>query len=147
MARAPVKRRATRPATTPAAGPSEAPAPPPDGLQRVVIEAVMPEIDGGRFPAKRSVGETVTVEADIFADGHDALGAVLRYRVLPIHGEVAAQPPEGLVHTWTEVPMAPLVNDRWRARFPAPSPGPLVFPRQTGGGPCRAVDPGRSQRA
>ena len=88
----------------------------------------MPEIDGGRFPAKRSVGETVTVEADIFADGHDAIAAVLRYRVLlPIHGEVAAQPPEGLVHTWTEVPMAPLVNDRWRAEFPVTELGTYVF--------------------
>src|SRR5437879_6503759 len=86
------------------------------------------EIDGGRFPAKRSVGETVTVEADIFADGHDAIAAVLRYRVLlPIHGEVAAQPPEGLVHTWTEVPMAPLVNDRWRAEFPVTELGTYVF--------------------
>src|SRR5438132_1696260 len=61
-------------------------------------------------------------------DGHDAIAAVLRYRVLlPIHGEVAAQPPEGLVHTWTEVPMAPLVNDRWRAEFPVTELGTYVF--------------------
>jgi alpha-1,4-glucan:maltose-1-phosphate maltosyltransferase-like protein len=32
-----------------------------DGRRRVVIEAVTPEIDGGRFPAKRVVGETVAV--------------------------------------------------------------------------------------
>jgi starch synthase (maltosyl-transferring) len=93
----------------------------------VVIEAVMPEIEGGRFPAKRAAGETVTVEADIFADGHDALAAVLRYRVLPIDGEVAAKPPEGLIHTWTEVPMAPLVNDRWRGEFPVTELGRYLF--------------------
>jgi starch synthase (maltosyl-transferring) len=52
----------------------------PDGRRRVAIEAVSPEIDAGRFPAKRAVGESVTVEADIFADGHDSLAAVLRYR-------------------------------------------------------------------
>ncbi len=75
-----------------------------EGRQRVAIEAVSPEIDAGRFPAKRSVGEKVAVEADIFADGHDALAAVIRYRH---EGE----------SDWTEVPMVPLVNDRWRAEF------------------------------
>ncbi|HEX2227522.1 MAG TPA: maltotransferase domain-containing protein, partial [Candidatus Binatia bacterium] len=42
-----------------------------DGRKRVVIEAVTPEIDHGRFPAKRTVGDKVVVEADVFADGHD----------------------------------------------------------------------------
>ncbi len=74
-----------------------------EGRQRAVIEGVKPEIDGGRFPAKRAVGETVVVEADIFTDGHDELSAVLRYR----RGEQA----------WTEVPMEFLVNDRWRGSF------------------------------
>jgi len=74
----------------------------------------MPEIDGGRFPAKRSLGEKVTVEADIFADGHDSLAAVLRYR----H---RSNP------TWTETPMTPLVNDRWRAEFPVTELGSYLF--------------------
>jgi starch synthase (maltosyl-transferring) len=73
---------------------------------RVVIEGVDPEIDGGRFPIKRTVGEEVVVEADIFADGHDLLAAVLRYR--PAGDE-----------EWAEVGMTPLVNDRWTARFTA----------------------------
>jgi starch synthase (maltosyl-transferring) len=72
--------------------------------KRVVIEAVSPEVDAGRFPATRSVGEKVAVEADIFADGHDAIACVIRYRH---EGE----------SDWTEVPMVPLVNDRWRAEF------------------------------
>ena len=42
-----------------------------DGRGRVVIERVSPQIDCGRFPVKRVVGETVVVEADVFADGHD----------------------------------------------------------------------------
>jgi starch synthase (maltosyl-transferring) len=74
------------------------------GRARAVIENVKPEIDCGRFPAKRTVGETMTVEADIFADGHDAVLAVLLYRK------------EG-ASTWMEVPMQPLVNDRWRGTF------------------------------
>ncbi len=74
----------------------------------------MPEIDAGRFPAKRSVGETVVVEADIFADGHDSLAAILKYR----HESSG---------TWTETPMAPLVNDRWRGEFPVTELGRYVF--------------------
>ena len=75
-----------------------------DGRRRVVIEAVTPEIDAGELPAKRSVGERVTVEADVFADGHDALACVLRWR------HESSQP-------WNDVPMVPLVNDRWRGEF------------------------------
>lgn len=76
----------------------------PDRRRRVVIESVAPEVDCGRFPIKRIIGEDVTVEADIFADGHDVLSAVLRYR----------QDDEP---RWSEIPMEPLVNDRWRASF------------------------------
>ncbi|MDR7496196.1 MAG: DUF3416 domain-containing protein [Armatimonadota bacterium] len=71
---------------------------------RVVIGRVRPEIDGGRFPIKRTVGEPVTVEAEAFADGHDVLGAALLYR----RDEDAA---------WTALPMAPLGNDRWEGSF------------------------------
>ncbi len=99
MARAPVKRRPTIPPQ-----PSDLPGPSVDGRKRVAIESVSPEIDGGRFPAKRALGEKVAVEADVFADGHDALACVMRYRRDASAG-------------WTEVPMVPLVNDRWRAEF------------------------------
>src|SRR5258708_949836 len=47
---------------------------------RVVIEHVRPAIDSGRFAIKRTVGERVDVSADIFADGHDIVAAVLRDR-------------------------------------------------------------------
>jgi starch synthase (maltosyl-transferring) len=75
-----------------------------DGRRRVVIEAISPEVDGGRFPAKRTVGDEVRVEADIFTDGHDAISASLL-----AHREGARE--------WTEIPMAPGVNDRWAAAF------------------------------
>lgn len=75
-----------------------------DGRLRVVIENVQPEIDAGRFPVKRVTGQMVEVEADAFADGHDALACVLRYR----H---ESEP------SWREVPMAAIGNDRWRASF------------------------------
>ena len=51
------------------------PRPPP-----VIIEAVSPLIEGGRYPVKRAVGEDVTVEADVFKDGHDVVSAVLKWR-------------------------------------------------------------------
>ena len=53
------------------------PDPPP---KRIEIQYPEPVVDGGRFPAKRCVGDTVTVSADIFRDGHDLLRAVVRYR-------------------------------------------------------------------
>ncbi|HZE21367.1 MAG TPA: maltotransferase domain-containing protein, partial [Desulfobaccales bacterium] len=75
-----------------------------EGRKRVVIEGVAPEIDGGRFAVKRIVGDRLRVEADIVADGHEVLSAALAYR----H---EADP------DWREVPMAPLVNDRWWGEF------------------------------
>jgi len=51
-----------------------------DGRKRVVVEGVSPVVDGGRFPVKRTVGDHVQVEADIFTDGHDAIAAALLAR-------------------------------------------------------------------
>jgi starch synthase (maltosyl-transferring) len=76
----------------------------PSDWGRVAIEAVAPELDGGRFPVKRVVGETVRVEADIFADGHDVLAARILHR------------PPG-AKDWSEAPMRFYDNDRWRGEF------------------------------
>jgi starch synthase (maltosyl-transferring) len=78
--------------------------------RRVVVEAVRPQVDGGRFPIKRVPGERVTVTADIFADGHDELGAVVLYRKV---GDAE----------WREAPMAPVTNDRWQGAFTIESIG------------------------
>ncbi len=85
-----------------------------DGRSRVIIEGVKPEIDGGRFPIKRVVGEPVVVETDAFTDGHDVVSAILRYRRESDKGE--GEP-------WREVWMTPLVNDRWRGEFTVVSVG------------------------
>ncbi|HET8721382.1 MAG TPA: maltotransferase domain-containing protein, partial [Nitrospira sp.] len=77
-----------------------------DGRRRVIVDRVTPEIDRGRYPIKRACGETVVVEADVFADGHDALGVRLCYR-------------EERADVWTEVPMEFVGNDHWRASFAA----------------------------
>lgn len=81
---------------------------------RAAIENVTPEIDGGHYALKRIVGESVVVEADIFADGHDLLSALLKFR-----RENDA--------SWTEVPMEVLRNDRWRGEFSVSEPGTYFY--------------------
>jgi len=74
---------------------------PEEGRRRVQIEGVLPQIDGGRFAIKRTVGERVHVEVDMFCDSHDAVSGVILYR--PQKSQ-----------TWFEVPLTPTVNDRWQ---------------------------------
>ncbi|HET8586718.1 MAG TPA: alpha-1,4-glucan--maltose-1-phosphate maltosyltransferase, partial [Candidatus Limnocylindria bacterium] len=66
----------------------------------IVIERIEPQIDGGKHPVKRVVGDTLRVRADIFADGHTMLGAALLLRA---DDEDA----------WREAPMRLVDNDRW----------------------------------
>ena len=46
----------------------------------VIIQSIAPEIDGGRFPIKREVGDELEVWAEIFTDGHVRIAAVLKLR-------------------------------------------------------------------
>ena len=73
------------------------------GLAFAVVEDVAPDVDHGRFPAKRVVGEEVEVTAACFAHGHELVACAVRYR-----------PPGG---DWREMPMEHLGNDRWKASF------------------------------
>ena len=89
----------------PSAGAQEVPfAPMLDGRGRVVVETVSPEVDAGRFPIKRVIGETVRVEADVFSDGHDVVAGVVLHRR-------EASP------AWAETPLELLGNDRYAASF------------------------------
>ena len=98
-----------------------------DGRVRVVIERVLPTVDGGRFPIKRIVGDTVEVEADCFADGHDVVACALLWRQAN-----AAQ--------WRNVAMQALGNDRWRAAFTVDAIGLCQY------SVCAWVDPFLSWR-
>jgi starch synthase (maltosyl-transferring) len=82
--------------------------------RRVAIESIRPQVDAGRFPIKRVVGEEVVVEANVFADGHDELVCVLQHR----HADDS---------TWQEQPMHPLGNDQWRAAFRVDKLGRFVY--------------------
>ncbi len=94
--------------------PSAASAPSNDGRSRVIIEAVAPTVPDGPFAAKRSVGETARIEADIFCDGHDAIAAVVRHRRCG-------------TDAWAEVRMAHFDNDRWAAEFDLVAEGACEF--------------------
>jgi starch synthase (maltosyl-transferring) len=78
--------------------------PPRQQPPRIQIQGVRPSLDCGRWPAKRTLGETLEVTATIFADGHDVLGAAVRHRAPG-------------ARTWAETPMEPLGNDQWLGAF------------------------------
>jgi starch synthase (maltosyl-transferring) len=84
------------------------------GQSRVIIENVQPQVDGGLYPAKRTVGEYVEVTADIFGDGHDHLRAHLHYKK---EGE----------KKWNVKELTHLHNDIWTASFRVEQKGTYVF--------------------
>src|SRR5688500_11030500 len=71
---------------------------------RVVVESVRPQVDGGRYPIKRAIGDEVLVEADVFTDGHDAVVVELLFKR---EGE----------KDWRIAPMEFRHNDHWAASF------------------------------
>ena len=82
--------------------------------RRIVIQYPTPEVDDGRYPVKRCVGDRVAVEADVFCDGHDLIRAMARYR--------SAED-----SSWQEVELARLDAEiggvRWRGAFEVDRPG------------------------
>jgi starch synthase (maltosyl-transferring) len=94
---------------------------PAEGRARAVIENIAPQVDGGRFAVKRVVNDIVDVEADVFADGHDVVAVVLRFR----RDDESA---------WQESPMSALGNDRWCGSFTVPTIGAYRY------GVCAWVD-------
>jgi starch synthase (maltosyl-transferring) len=72
-----------------------------NGKQRVVISNISPQIEGGKYIIKRASGEYLTVSADVFCDGHDAIAA----RLLVKHKNDK---------DWCEHPMKHIINDRWQ---------------------------------
>ena len=97
---------------------------PPLAIQ---IRDVEPQVDCGRFPIKRVVGEEVVVSATIFRDGHDVLGAVD-----PLPRAPGAR-------RWREAPLEPLGNDRWRGSFSGRRAGALDVHRRRVDRPDRVV--------
>ena len=77
---------------------------PSEGRARVVIEDIEPQVNCGRYPVRRIVGDLLRVSSAIFADGHDHLAARLLYR-------------HKSERRWRSVAMTELGNDLWSAGF------------------------------
>jgi starch synthase (maltosyl-transferring) len=104
--------------TTAASGRRPLP-PPPDGRLRPVIEDVHPSVEGGRYPAKTSVGELLPIEADVFTEGHDLVWAEVRYAY-------------GSERRWSVTAMRPIRNDRHEAGLVADRTGRYRFQVRAG---------------
>jgi starch synthase (maltosyl-transferring) len=81
---------------------------------RIQIQEVAPQVDCGRYPVKRTVGDRVEITARIFRDGHETLGAAVRHKA------------PGTTR-WTEAPLEPLDNDVWSGSFEVDRPGLWSF--------------------
>jgi starch synthase (maltosyl-transferring) len=71
---------------------------------RIQIQNVLPQIDCGRYALKRTEGDRIEVTAQIFRDGHETLGAAVRYK------------PPGATR-WQEARLDALGNDQWAGSF------------------------------
>jgi starch synthase (maltosyl-transferring) len=91
-----------------------APRPLPTTWVRPVVRAVRPQVDGGRRPAKATVGERLTIEADAFVDGHDALWCEVRSR-------------HASSRRWTTARMVPSFDDHWFGSLPITATGRYQF--------------------
>ncbi len=87
---------------------------PVEGRRRVVIEEVQPQVDGGRYPAKRILDDLVTVTAAVFGDGHDHVAGRVKYRHVN-------------EDNWRSTPLIALTNDLWQARFTVDQPGDWLY--------------------
>jgi len=82
--------------------------------ERIAIAALSPQVESGRFPVQRVAGEELVVQADVFADGHGEVAAVLLFR-------------SQSEQLWQEIPMLSLGNDRWQAAFLLKEPGLYLY--------------------
>ena len=87
---------------------------PVEGRKRVIIEEIQPQVDCGRYPAKRVLDDAVTVTAAVFGDGHDHVSGRLLYR----HSSET---------DWRFTPLMPLTNGRWTVTFTVDKPGDWLY--------------------
>lgn len=83
-------------------------------LPRIVIENTMPVIEGGLFAVKAIIGQPVSVTSKVFADGHDKLSVLIRWRAAD-------------EEHWHSTHMQELVNDSWEGEFTPTSVALYVF--------------------
>lgn len=81
---------------------------------RIIIENVLPQLDGGAFAIKRIVGQKINVSADVFSDGHDVIECSVKFK-------------HEFDTVWQEVRMNPSQNDEWFATFQVDKQGVYTY--------------------
>jgi len=84
------------------------------GKQRVVIQNVSPEIGCSQYVVKSVLGQKINISADVFADGHDVIKAIVLFRR---QGQ----------ENWQELPMEFKLNDHWEVAFTPDELGPYEY--------------------
>jgi starch synthase (maltosyl-transferring) len=82
--------------------------------RRILIQDVRPQVDCGRYAVKAVVGDRVCVSATIIRDGHEVLGAAVRFK-------------SPAATRWRESPLEPVGNDRYEGGFGVDEPGRWSF--------------------
>ena len=97
---------ATRPDTSPGGKPTVTVTMPTLGsiFERIPVHNVSPVIEGGAYPAKAVVGESIPIRATVFREGHDAVNA-----------SVVLTDPQGNERREPMRPTTPLGFDWWTA--------------------------------
>ncbi|QKJ63731.1 alpha-1,4-glucan--maltose-1-phosphate maltosyltransferase [Flavobacterium sp. M31R6] len=81
---------------------------------RIIIENVLPQLNGGSFAIKRIVGQKVVVTADVFSDGHDVIQCCVKFK-------------HESENNWQDVRMTPTHNDEWFAEFHVEKQGKYTY--------------------
>jgi starch synthase (maltosyl-transferring) len=84
--------------------------------RRVLVQSVAPTVDGGRYDAKRCLGDRVTVGVDLVSDGHDIVAGVLHVRA-----------PGASANEVQTLPLVAKGNDRFEGTFLASELGRWQF--------------------
>ena len=85
-------------------------------IGRIPVLEVSPVVEGGRWPAKASVGEVVPVEATVFREGHDAVSAT-----------AVLVAPDGTDHSWAPMTDVAPGLDRFRGYLQPDDEGDWSF--------------------
>ncbi|HEU4790933.1 MAG TPA: maltotransferase domain-containing protein, partial [Flavobacterium sp.] len=81
---------------------------------RIIIENVLPQLNGGSFAIKRIVGQKIVITADVFSDGHDVIQCCVKFK-------------HESENNWQEVRMTPTHNDEWFAEFHVEKQGKYTY--------------------
>jgi len=81
---------------------------------RIIIENVLPQLDGGVFAIKRIVGQKVRVTASVFSDGHDVIQCAVKFK-------------HQSDKKWQEIRMIPADNDDWYCEFKVEKQGTYTY--------------------